>query len=259
LIVAPLMALLPVLILRLFARKPMRWRQAYFVSLIGVLSHLALDLTNVYGVRLLLPFSARWLRLDITPVIDPWILGALILAVGATALSGLIGSELGEKVRPGRVAATLALVFLLLYNCARAVIHHRALAILDSRVYSRSSPKRVAAFPREFNPFAWRGVVESGSSYLLFNLDVNGTFDPTDYRPILFPEDGEAIRSARQTEVFRDFLAFSQFPVWTVTPISEPPNGFRVEVADLRLPQRFAATAMLDGQRKVLRAWFEFL
>ena len=259
LVVAPLMAILPLLIVRLFAPKAMRWWQAYLMSLAGVLSHLALDLTNVYGVRLLLPFSARWFRLDITHVIDPWILGALILAVSATALSGLIGSEIGEKRRPGRVAATLALAFLLLYDGARAVLHQRALSTLDSRVYSRSSPKRVAAFPREFNPFAWRGVVESGSSYLRFNVDVEGNFDPTDYREIRFPEDGEAIRSARETEVFRDFLAFSQFPAWTVTPVSEPANGFRVEATDLRFNGGFRATAILDGQRKVVRAWFEFL
>jgi len=259
LVVAPLMAILPLLIVRLFAPKAMRWWQAYLMSLAGVLSHLALDLTNVYGVRPLLPFSARWFRLDITHVIDPWILGALILAVSATALSGLIGSEIGEKRRPGRVAATLALAFLLLYDGARAVLHQRALSILDSRVYSRSSPKRVAAFPREFNPFAWRGVVESGSSYLRFNVDVEGNFDPTDYHEVLYPQDGESIRSARETQVFRDFLAFSQFPAWTVTPVTEPPNGFRVEATDLRFNGGFKATAILDGQRRVVRAWFEFL
>jgi len=253
------MALLPLVIIRLVARKPIEWRWAYLVSLTGVLSHLGFDLTNVYGVRLLLPFSARWLQLDITHVIDPWILGALILAVSATALSGLIGSEIGEKVRPGRVAATLALAFVALYNCARAVIHQRAVAILESRVYSRSLPKRVAAFPREFNPLAWRGVVDTGSSYLLFNLQVGGPFDPTDYRAIHSPEDAQAIRSARETKVFRDFLAFSQFPVWTVVPVSDPPNGFRVEATDLRFRGGFTATAILDAQRRVTRVWFEFL
>jgi len=259
LIAAPFMALLPLLVVRPFARATFKWRAAYLVSLIGVVSHLALDLTNIYGVRLLLPFSGRWSRLDITPVIDPWILGALILAVSATALSGLIGSEIGEKPRPGRLAATLALAFLLLYNGARAILHQQTVAILDSRVYSRFPSKRVAALPREFNPLAWRGLVESGSSYLRFNVDVVGNFDPTDYHEIRFPEDREAIQSARETEVFRDFLAFSQFPAWTVTPITEPSNGFRVEATDLRFNGGFTATAILDAQRKVVRAWFEFL
>src|SRR5436189_490339 len=69
-ILLPLMALLPVLLVRLFARRPLRWAGAYLISAIGVASHLALDWTNIYGIRLLLPFSSRFFHLDITSVID---------------------------------------------------------------------------------------------------------------------------------------------------------------------------------------------
>src|SRR5690242_18163064 len=69
----PLTALVPVLLVRLLARRPLRWAGAYLISVIGVGSHLALDSTNIYGVRLLLPVSARWFHLDITGVIDVWI------------------------------------------------------------------------------------------------------------------------------------------------------------------------------------------
>ena len=51
-------------------------------------------MTNVYGVRLLLPFSSRWLHLDMTEIIDPWILLIFVLAVAAPALSGLVTSEI---------------------------------------------------------------------------------------------------------------------------------------------------------------------
>src|SRR5258707_12015737 len=53
LLMAPVVALLPVLIVRLATRKPISWPMAYVASLIGVASHLALDLTNMYGIRLL--------------------------------------------------------------------------------------------------------------------------------------------------------------------------------------------------------------
>ena len=73
----------------------------------------------------------------------------------------------------------------------------------------------------------------------------------------------DAVNIARQTEVFRGFLAFSQFPVWTVTPLSEPANGFRVELSDLRFgasPGRgFTATAILDSQLRVVSTSFQFL
>src|SRR2546425_7621381 len=71
LLMAPLVALLPLLIVRLASRKPIAWKMGYLASLAGLASHLALDLTNVYGVRLLLPFSHRSLRLDINSVVDP--------------------------------------------------------------------------------------------------------------------------------------------------------------------------------------------
>jgi inner membrane protein len=264
LFMAPLMALLPPLLVRLAAGKGIRWRMAYLLSLAGLASHLALDFTNVYGVRLLLPFSGRWLRLDITSVVDPWIWCVLLLALIAPAGRRVVGSETGATGRhPGRMAARLALVFLLVYDCARAVIHERALSILDSRIYTASPPRRLAAFPMAFNPFAWQGLVEGDSSYQLFNINVRKPFDPANGRMFYTPEDSEAIRSARQTKTFQDFLAFSQFPVWTITPVSEPSNGLRIQLSDLRfgVPPNggFTATAIVDGEKRVLRSWFEFL
>jgi len=57
LIAMPVMALLAVALVRLFGRRQVRWLNGWWIALIGVASHLILDLTNVYGVRLLLPFS----------------------------------------------------------------------------------------------------------------------------------------------------------------------------------------------------------
>src|SRR5438132_8445371 len=68
LIAMPVMALIPVLLVRFVGRKQVHWAGAFFAALIAVASHLLLDLTNVYGIRLFLPFSAEWLRLDLTSV-----------------------------------------------------------------------------------------------------------------------------------------------------------------------------------------------
>src|SRR5437868_5537116 len=95
LIEAPVWALLLILLFR-----DRTW-QSYAACLAGVLSHLALDWTNVYGIRLLLPFSGKWLHLDMTDVVDPWILLMLLLAIAAPALAGLVGSEIGAKKTSG--------------------------------------------------------------------------------------------------------------------------------------------------------------
>ncbi len=46
------------------------WLRAWLLSVIALVSHLLLDWTNVYGIRMLLPFSAEWLRLDINFIVD---------------------------------------------------------------------------------------------------------------------------------------------------------------------------------------------
>src|ERR1700682_3577640 len=100
---APLVALVPLLLVKAFTRTrfTLVTLATYAGGLIAVLSHLLLDWTNVYGVRLMLPFSAKWYRLDSTDIIDPVILGVLILALGAPALSGLVTSEIGGRKSPG--------------------------------------------------------------------------------------------------------------------------------------------------------------
>ena len=67
---APVMALGPVLLARWMAgAAAFPWLRAWGFAVAAVLSHLLLDWTNVYGIRLLAPFSGRWFRLDATHVI----------------------------------------------------------------------------------------------------------------------------------------------------------------------------------------------
>ena len=122
----------------------------YAGCLIAVLSHLLLDWTNVYGVRLMLPFNAKWYRLDSTDIIDPVILGVLLLALAAPALSGLLTSEMGGRKSRGP-QARLGLV----RAAGGAVLRYRALdgarqGDLDRRrpqLPGRSGGTRSACFP----------------------------------------------------------------------------------------------------------------
>jgi inner membrane protein len=260
----PVMALLPVLVVRLFARKPLRWAGAWFISAIGVASHLALDSTNVYGVRLLLPFSARWFHLDITSVVDLWMWAAILLALAAPWISNLVSSEIGARPRgsSGRRFAAAALAFLLLFNCGRAALHARAVAVLDSRIYQGSAPVRVAAFPSPANPWHFRGLAETRDFFSLHEINLFSDFDANGGTIYYKPEPTPAIDAAARTATFRDFLRFSLYPYWRVQPAAEPQGGFLVEVMDLRFgsPQApaFVARAILTSQLDVVRTWFTF-
>jgi inner membrane protein len=260
----PLVALLPLLLVRLFARKPLGWAGAYLISVIGVASHLALDSTNVYGVRLALPFSARWFHLDITSVIDIWIWVVILVALAAPVISRLVSSEIGAKTG-GPAAqrfAIAALAFLLLYNGGHAILHARAVATLEARVYQGSAPQRVAAFPDPVNPWRFRGLVETRDFVSLHEMNLRADFDPNTGAIFYKPEPSPALEAAARTATFRDFLRFAQYPYWRSQPAAEQEGGFTVEAMDLRFgsPQSpgFVAGALLNSRLEVLRTWFNF-
>jgi inner membrane protein len=259
----PAMALLPVLAVRLFSRKPLRWRAAYGISFVAVGSHLLLDWTNMYGIRLLLPFSGRWFRLDLTAVVDLWIWAAVLVALAGPVLVRLVNAEIGARPGGGgRGFAVFALLFLLAYNGGRAVLHARAVATLDARMYAGAAPLRVVALPDPVNPLAWRGLVETREFYGVHELSLLEEFDPSRGATYYKADPGPAISAANGTAVFRDFFRFSQFPLERTTPLPEPEGATRVEALDMRFgtpaQPAFVATAILGPRLEVIRAWFGF-
>ncbi|MEP0190840.1 MAG: metal-dependent hydrolase [Erythrobacter sp.] len=62
-------------------RLPVNFKWLYLLSFIGCLSHPALDWLNVYGVRLLEPFSSQWFYGDTLFIIDVWLWALLIVSV----------------------------------------------------------------------------------------------------------------------------------------------------------------------------------
>ena len=261
----PLVALLPVAIAYAIYRRQLDLRGAYLASLAGVTSHFLLDLTNIYGVRLALPFSSAWYRLDALNVVDFWIWALLLFSVAAPALARLVGSEIGVRERrkyPGRLLPLATLALMGAYIFGRGVLHARAVNVLESRIYDGVAPRRTAAFPGPFQPFRWRGLVETDDFYALYDLNLSGPFDPGAGRVLYKAQSSPAIEAARATPEFRRYLAFAQFPFWRVLPAGDPAEGVRVECMDLRFADpprvRFAARAILDRNGRVERAWFEF-
>jgi inner membrane protein len=260
---APLVALVPLLLVKAFTRTRITWMTlaTYAGCLIAVLSHLLLDWTNVYGVRLMLPFNAKWYRLDSTDIIDPVILGILLLAVAAPALSGLVTSEMGGRKRktPGRGWAWFALVAVLLYDTGRWMAHDRAISIVDAYTYRGAPAERISVFPVRFTLMRWRAVVEGNGFIYEAPVDLSTDFDAagghTEYPAVSSP----AIDAARTTRTFQVFESFNQLPFWTLLPVDDT---VRVELLDLRFGsiQRpgFEAVAFVEPDHRIARAYFSF-
>jgi inner membrane protein len=278
LVFAPLMALIPPLLFLVFARQRITlW--AYAGSLIGILSHLALDWTNAYGIRLLLPFSDRWLRLDMTDIVDPWILAILFLALAAPALARMVGSEIASrqvKSGPHRGWAWFALIALVSYEGVRYTAHERALAVMGAHIFNGTIARRLTALPRSANPLLWKGVAEgvsldhaaetatgentaqnpqidrentarSDHFATIVPVDLDEPFDPTAGRIDYDAAPSPAIDAARATHPFQVFGQFDQLPFWKATRTAA---GTLVELIDLRFgtPEHpgFEATATVD-------------
>ena len=258
LVAAPFLALFCVFAVRLI-RGPLPWMAAFAVALAGVASHLVLDLTNIYGVRLLLPFSSEWLHWDLTPVIDLAIWGVFLVCLAGPFLSNLLSSEMGASTRakfPGRGFAFLALAFLVTYNLGRMVAHSRALGILESREYDGTAPLRVAAFPESENFLHWKAIAETDSSYYVFRLDLTRAFDPAAGEMARKLEPSPAIRAADATRPFQVMREFAIYPLYRSVPLADTEGGFRVELSDIRFA--FLSTALLDRNLRVERSSFQF-
>ncbi len=251
----PFMALLTVAIVRFAGRKQVRWLPAFLISMVAVASHLILDLTNVYGVRLLLPFSGRWFHWDLTPVIDLTIWAMLLLCVGATFLGRLVGSEIGESRKgSGGGWAIAALLLLSAYDYGRSVFHDHAVALMDSRIFHGAPPLRTGAFP-DANPLRWTGIAELNDAYVEVPIDLRaGAFHPDDAATFKKAPQTPAVTAAMETFPFQRFLEFVQYPIWVTEPSPDREHATRVSLVDLRFgtpsAPGFAASATVTDRNQ---------
>ncbi|WP_324075870.1 MAG: metal-dependent hydrolase [Erythrobacter sp.] len=91
------------------ARLPVRFGWLYAMAFIGCLSHPFFDWLNVYGIRLLEPFSSQWFYGDTLFIIDPWLWAVMIAAVWVSRRREKVGAEWMRPARVG-IAAVLAYI-----------------------------------------------------------------------------------------------------------------------------------------------------
>lgn len=231
-------------------------------AFLGTASHLLLDFTNSYGVRPFLPFSGRWYAADIMFIFDPPLLVLLALGMGVPWVLRLVSEEVGaRKPRPMRGAVFSLCAMTVLWG-VRDFAHRRALSILDSRTYSGQNPQRFGAFPSPGNPFAWTGVVETETSFLVLQVNALDPDNPPEtIRTFNKPEPSPALEAAMQTRTGRIFMDFARFP-WG--KVDESGEGFLVSLRDLRFyrgsaqSRSFVAEIELDNTRQTRSESFRF-
>lgn len=90
-------------------RLPVRFGWLYAMAFIGCLSHPFFDWLNVYGIRLLEPFSSQWFYGDVLFIIDPWLWAILIGSVWWSRRRERAGAQWTVPARVG-IAAVAAYI-----------------------------------------------------------------------------------------------------------------------------------------------------
>jgi hypothetical protein len=146
-----------------------------------------------------------------------------------------VSDEIGAKDKKpqGQLGAIIALAIVALYIGARATLHSRAVAALDSRTYGGELPRRVAAFPASTSPLTWNGIVETESALHEIKVSVapGASFNPDAALTIHKPEASPLLDTARNDPLAAVFLRIARFPKAT---IEKTDRGYRVELRDLR-------------------------
>jgi inner membrane protein len=217
---------------------PPRWGVLFGYACLAGLSHILLDFTNNYGVRPFWPFSEKWYSWDIVFIVEPIMLALLILGLVVPALFGLVDREIGAyKQGPrGRLAASLALIGVVLMWGVRDYEHRRAVNALQSREYEGVDPLRASAYPTWINPFHWNGVVETPAFFVLAPVNsLTPEVDPKDEMEIHYkPEETPVTLAAKRSYLGRTYLDWAQYPITETEELNEPKGGYIVHFQDLR-------------------------
>ncbi|HVA62292.1 MAG TPA: metal-dependent hydrolase [Terriglobales bacterium] len=272
LVLLPVWALGVALALRWFAARrqqppPALW-MGFLLGLAGVGSHVLLDWSNAYGIRLFAPFSQHWYALDIAPILDPWVWLLLLAFLGFPLLLGLITTEVGvPKKNPHRLSGVLALVLLAAWLGLRARQHAAALEVLNSpdvsRYFNNQLPYDWAAFPISSSPFAWEAVVDLPANYLVADVYSPWNADQAGFaleRNYIKPPRTSAIAAAEQTRTGSIFLWFARFPM---ADEEDQGSDSLAILTDMRFAQGVRrpaphATVTLDGSLHVVQQRFSW-
>ena len=176
-----------------------------------MLSHVALDLLNNYGVRLLMPFSGRWFYGDSVFIIDPW----LWLILG----TGVWRSWSRHRSRAARMALTLAGVYIVSLMVSAGAA--REFVVDRWRQERGAAPRALMVGPMPITPLRRMVIVDAGDAY------ATGTFTwfPRQVaftRRVPKHDTHPAVRAAIATDSrIRAVLTWARFPYYEVEATGE--------------------------------------
>lgn len=173
-------------------RLPVRFGWLYGLAFLATLTHPALDWLNVYGIRLLEPFSSRWFYGDVLFIIDVWMWALLGFATWFSLRREKRG---GNWMRPARIALSVAMLYVMIN-----FVISRADALMNaSFAETISSPVPIEFWQRE-------SIGVDGAGRFYSDDRLLGNVDPTTC---------DLAGAARRDTQVTAFLFWSRAPIIT--------------------------------------------
>lgn len=189
-------------------RLPVRFGWLYGLAFLATLTHPAFDWLNVYGIRLLEPFSSRWFHGDVLFIIDVWLWALLGFATWFSLRREKRGRE---WMRPARVAGAVGLAYIGVNAAITANAEASFLSGATGSAVVIASPTPFLSFERE--------VIAGG----------NGLYE-TSLRTLPgAPLDRCDLSAARRADGQVDAFLF-----WSRTPFVEPRRDGTLWIRDAR-------------------------
>lgn len=189
------------------------------VAAVGVVSHPLLDLVNNYGVRLLMPFSARWFYGDAIYIVDPWILAFVI---GGTWLT----RRRENAGRPSVAVARVALAGVLAYIAAMTYISHDAARLVarEAGLSTPVSPRVLMLDPDPVRALTRRGLLDTGDAYERWRVEwrPGGSRVERVLPPIPKGDGDPRALAASATHDGQRYLTWARFPFFVCGVDGDP-------------------------------------
>ena len=141
------------------------------------------------------------------------------------------------------LAATAALIAVILLWTVRDYEHRRAVNALEARTYRGAEPLRASAYPDLTNPFRWYGVVETSNFFVLAPVnslgpEVNPGMDDENSLHVQYkPEETPITLAAKRSYLGRVYLDWARYPLVQTETLESPEQGYIVDFQDLRFSQ----------------------
>ncbi|MCX7747791.1 MAG: metal-dependent hydrolase [Clostridia bacterium] len=220
--------------------KDQKYGVLLFGALLGAVSHVLLDLTNVYSTLALWPFSNRMYSLGLLPIYDLYIISIYVISISLTLFKPLRTYK--RKIFGFVLVALTCYIGLKIY--VQFDLKDYIVKEYEKGSFTETAvPKRlqkISILGTSYGINAWRFIIENEDEFVKGDLN----FNDRKYANVILlkkeAKDAAAIKRAQETPLGEFLLRFSPYIYYRV---SEHKEGTLVTMSDLRFNFRVTGEA----------------